>query len=115
MAAKCGTVELFFAKHWRKFALLTCALMLVSCAYSRLTPDGGIETVGQDIIPGVTVGEDVIGAVVDAVEQAPVGDLIEAVRTSDWLSVGYFLLALGGIGVGGYIARKKIRNRKKVA
>lgn len=109
MKTHCMTVELFLARTWHWFALGTCALLLFSCAYSQLQPDGTLTTVGEDLIPGVTVGEDVVGAVVDAVKTAPVGDVVEAAKSGNWPGIILIVLSMFGVGVGGYIARKKIR------
>jgi len=112
MKTKCETVESFLSRHWRVLGVATCLLMVVSCAYSRFTPSGELETVGQDIIPGVTVGADVVGAVVDAAKDVPVGDALDAVSSGSWLNLAGIVIAFVGAAVGGVIARKKYRAKK---
>lgn len=100
------------AQIWWILALLAFVAM-VSCAYSRFNEAGELETVGTDVIEGVTAGEDVVGAVVDAVKNVDPTEVIEDVRGGDWLSIVALVLGLGSAGVGGYIARKKWRARKE--
>jgi hypothetical protein len=103
--------ETGLSRVWWILAALAIAASL-SCAYSRPDGEGGFETVGQDLIEGVTIGEDAVGAVVDAISTVDPGRVVEDVRSGNWLEIVLLAFGLGSAGVGGYVARKKWRGRQ---
>jgi len=97
-------------------AMAVGCFVLASCAYSRMTPQGELEIVGKDIVPGVLpadgVVRDVIGSVVDAAGKVDPDSVIDAVTGHDWLGLALTLVGVLGAAGGGFILRRKIRAKK---
>lgn len=106
------TLENALARVWYWLALGALACFAVSCAYTRAKPDGSYEEVGEDLVEGVTVGSDVVGAVVEGVERVDPGKLIEDAASGNWQGVAYVLAGVVLTAAGAYAARKKWRKGK---
>ena len=89
---------------------------VASCAYSELVRDpetGEVVLVdeGENVIPGITIGEDVIGAARDAAKTVDVPEVVKDVQDSNWLGIGAAIAAVLSVFFGGYAARKKLRKK----
>jgi hypothetical protein len=108
--------EDFLAAAWKPILLGLVVLACAACAMSRIVKDpitgeDTLVTTGTDIIPGVTVGEDIVGAGAEAVESVNPGDVIEKVQSGDWLGLGALVAGVAALFIGGIAARKKLRRK----
>lgn len=107
--------EAWLGRYWVYIGLGTLCLIMLGCAHSIVTPDGTVEVVGKDLIPGVLpddgVIRDVLGAANDAVQNIDAEQIIEAVSGGDWWTVigvagGALLSIFGGLRVRQALRKK---------
>lgn len=112
-ARKC---EDLLAKLWPLLLGLVLVGAVASCAYTDLvqdpeTGDTVLVEKGEDLVPGITVGSDVIGAAKDAAESVDVPEAIEDATSGNWFGLGAAILGALSVFAGGYAARKKLRKK----
>jgi hypothetical protein len=110
--------EAVLAKIWPFVGLATLALIMMGCAYTQVMPDGTLETVGQDIIPGILpqdgIVQDIAGAVNDAVQDVDVGAVVKTVADRDWLGLIVAVVTAVSAVAGGVVIRQRARDKAAV-